>query len=135
MGNSFNKSKRQGLYFFIVAVVISVSFIAYGQWTNRPAEDGGKLADFAQCLADEGAKFYGTFWCPHCQDQKDLFGSAKDALPYIECSTADGRGQLQICADNKIEGYPTWRFTDGTEQPGTMTLEALSDKTGCELPS
>ncbi len=28
----------------------------------------------AQHLKQTEAKFYGAFWCPHCHDQKQLFG-------------------------------------------------------------
>lgn len=135
MSNNLKKPKRSGLYIILAIVILAVALLAYGQWSNRPADDGGRLVGFAECLKNEGAKFYGTFWCSHCQDQKDLFGSAKDSIPYIECSTADGRGQLQVCAEANIQGYPTWVFADGSEQAGTMTLEALAEKTGCELPN
>jgi thiol-disulfide isomerase/thioredoxin len=88
---------------------------------------------FAQCLTDAGAKFYGAYWCPHCKDQKKLFdNSAK--LPYVECSTPNGQGQLQICIDEAITGYPTWKFADGSVENGNQTLEQLSEKTSCPLP-
>ena len=45
------------------------------------------LEPFAQCLKEEGAVFYGAFWCPHCQRTKAMFGSAAASLPYVECST------------------------------------------------
>ncbi|MSU60452.1 MAG: hypothetical protein EXS52_00865 [Candidatus Staskawiczbacteria bacterium] len=65
---------------------------------------------FAKCLKESGAVFYGAFWCSHCQEQKALFGDSAQYLPYVECSTADGKAQLQACADQKIQVYPTWRF-------------------------
>ena len=92
------------------------------------------LDQFAQCLTSKNAKFYGAFWCPHCQEQKQLFGTAKKYLPYVECSSADGKSQLQVCTDAKIEGYPTWVFSDGSKVSGAISLEELSKKTGCELP-
>lgn len=94
----------------------------------------GKYDAFATCLKDEGAVFYGAFWCSHCQATKKLFGSSQKLLPYVECSTADGRGQVQICADKKITGYPTWEFADGSRLEGEVTLEQLSEKTSCVLP-
>ncbi|MEK6827042.1 MAG: hypothetical protein AABX99_00990, partial [Nanoarchaeota archaeon] len=57
----------------------------------------GKYDQFAQCLKDKGAVFYGAFWCSHCIAQKKLFGSSAKLLPYVECSTADASGQAQIC--------------------------------------
>jgi thiol-disulfide isomerase/thioredoxin len=101
----------------------------------------GKLDTFAQCLGEKGAKFYGAFWCPHCQSQKALFGNSKDLLPYTECSTPDGNGQTQVCKDKGITSYPTWGFpmssttSTSTEEflTGEQTLQKLADKTGCSL--
>lgn len=87
----------------------------------------------AQCLADSGAKLYGAFWCSHCRAQKELFGEDAKNLPYIECANPDGKGQLQICKDNNIGGYPTWVFNDTSRVSGGMSLEQLSAKTGCAI--
>jgi len=92
------------------------------------------LEPFAKCISESGARFYGTFWCPHCQNQKKMFGSAKSLLPYTECSTSDGKGQLQVCTDSKVESYPTWEFKDGSRQTGEISLEVLAEKTNCTLP-
>ena len=94
----------------------------------------GNLDSFAQCLKDKGAIFYGAFWCPHCQRQKAMFGSAASLLPYIECSTPDGKGQLQVCIDKEVEQYPTWEFADVSRLTGEVALATLAEKTGCTLP-
>ncbi len=88
---------------------------------------------FAQCISDAGAKFYGAYWCPHCQAQKKLFNNSKK-LPYVECSTPNGQAQTQVCIDAKITGYPTWIFADGSIGDGEQTFEQLADKTKCVLP-
>lgn len=89
---------------------------------------------FAQCLTDAGAKFYGAYWCPHCQAQKKLFNDSK-FLPYVECSTPNGQAQTKICIDAKITGYPTWEFKDGSRLDGEQTFESLAGKTNCSLPT
>jgi len=94
-----------------------------------------KFDDFAQCLTDKGVVYYGAFWCPNCQDQNRLFGSAKRLINYVECSTPDGRGQVNECRQKDIKGYPTFEFADGTRVEGKQTLEALAEKSGCKLPS
>lgn len=114
---------------FIVLVVIIVGGL--GLYANSQP---GKLDDFAQCLENKGAKFYGAFWCAHCQDQKKAFGSSKQYIPYIECSTPDGTKQEQVCKDAGIEGYPTWTFADGSSLSGNQPLEVLASKTQCLLP-
>ncbi len=94
----------------------------------------GKYDAFAQCLKDKGAVFYGTFWCKYCQAQKKMFGSSQKLLPYVECSTTDGQGQLQVCQDKNIKGYPTWEFADGSRLTGAIPLAQLAEKTACVLP-
>ncbi len=93
-----------------------------------------KYDGFATCLKDSGATFYGAFWCPHCQAQKKLFGTAEKLLPDVECATPDGSGQLKVCQDAGIKSYPTWVFKNGVTKSGELTLEELSKETSCVLP-
>ena len=115
----------------VVGVIILVGVLVLAKASdNQP----GKLDDFAACLGEAGAKFYGAFWCPHCQAQKALFGKSAKLLPYVECSTPDGKGQLPICKDKGVESYPTWFFADNTKKTGEVPLEELSKATSCPLP-
>lgn len=114
----------------VVILSIAIILIAGATWYySRPAANDS----FAQCLTDKGATFYGAFWCPHCQKQKALFGKSMSKVHYVECSTPDGK-PTQACKDAKIEGYPTWEFSDKTRKSGEMSLKDLSEKTGCPLP-
>lgn len=113
---------------------VGALFVALVVWLITVPPKPGKLDAFATCLADEGAKFYGTFWCPFCQKQKADFGRSARLLPYTECSTPDGRSQLPICTEAKVEGYPTWEFADGSRLTGKIELEVLAEKTSCVLP-
>jgi len=98
----------------------------------------GKYDAFATCLANKGAKFYGAFWCPHCQNEEKLLQASRQTLEkiglYVECSTADATGQLQVCTDKGIKSYPTWTFADGSTLGGEIPLQQLADKTSCTLP-
>ncbi|OGZ63859.1 MAG: hypothetical protein A3A98_01045 [Candidatus Staskawiczbacteria bacterium RIFCSPLOWO2_01_FULL_40_39] len=123
-------SKKTISFIALAVVATGILIFMWVSYYNTP----GKLDAFAQCLKDKGVKFYGTFWCPHCQNQKALFGSSKKYLPYVECSTADSRGQLQVCKNENIEAYPTWKFPDGTSEQGEVALEKLAEKSGCQLP-
>ncbi len=123
--------KKKGILVWTVVVVALAAIIAWAVYSNNGP---GKFDDFAQCLKDKGTTFYGAFWCPHCQSQKRMFGSSARLLPYVECSAPDGRTQLPICEEKKVTNYPTWRFTDGSELTGEISLDQLSQKTGCVLP-
>lgn len=93
----------------------------------------GKYDKLAMCLQEKGATFYGAFWCPHCQTQKQLFGKSASKLPYVECSTPDGKGQLQVCIDAEISSYPSWVYPDGTIETGEKTPQYLADKVSCSI--
>ncbi len=84
----------------------------------------GKLAQY---LTTSGAKMYGAFWCPHCTDQKQLFGEAVKQMPYVECANdpANPRVQSQECRAKQIESYPTWEI-GGKLYPGIKPLEELA---------
>ena len=112
----------------IIVAAAGLLFLVY----KSPASP--EMIAFAECLGAKGATFYGAFWCPHCQNQKAMFGSADKHLPYVECSTPDGKGQLPACQEAKINGYPTWEFADGSRLTGEVSLATLAEKTGCELP-
>ncbi len=114
----------------ILGVVGMVVLRANEGRTSTP----GKYDVLAQCLKDKGAVFYGAFWCPHCQAQKKMFGSSAKLLPYVECSTLDGKSQLPECTTKGVSSYPTWEFPDGTRATGEIELAELATKTGCTLP-
>jgi thiol-disulfide isomerase/thioredoxin len=125
------KNLKNILIVSIVGLAVAAGVFFLVSRSNQP----GNLDGFAACLKEKGAMFYGAFWCPHCQNQKAMFGKSQKLLPYTECSTPDGNRQLDICKDKKIEGYPTWEFQDGSREMGEVPLETLSQKTGCHLPS
>lgn len=97
------------------------------------AKKPGQYDNLAQCIKDSGTTFYGAFWCPHCQATKAMFGKSARLLPYVECSTPDGKSQLPVCTDQGVQGYPTWVFPDGSRLTGEQTLQTLAEKTSCPL--
>lgn len=128
-----DKKKTQTVRLIIFAVIV-LGIVIVMTMVSGAAKTSTKYDAFAQCLSEKGAKFYGAFWCPHCQDQKARFGAAKKKLPYIECSTPDKK-QTAECAAAGIEAYPTWEFADGSRVDGEMEITALAEKTACALPS
>lgn len=124
--------KRTITIFIWLVVIIIITLAIF--FLIRKTSEPGELDEFANCLKDKGAIFYGTFWCPYCQEQKAMFGKSAKLLNYVECSTQDGKGQLAVCRGKNIEGYPTWEFADGSREEGRVALEKLAEKTGCSLP-
>lgn len=86
----------------------------------------------AKCLNEKGVKFYGAYWCPHCQEQKESFGSAAQYLPYIECDAKGENPNPEACEKANIKAYPTWVFPDGTTLTGVQHPDDLSYMARCE---
>ncbi|MCA9364076.1 hypothetical protein KC727_02565 [Candidatus Kaiserbacteria bacterium] len=120
-------------YFFVLSIILIVIGLGFARKHADNTPQVSVYDDFASCLADAGAVFYGAWWCPHCNNQKEAFDNSKN-LPYVECSTSDGQGQTQQCIDEQITGYPTWKFGDGSVLNGEVPLAELAAKTGCVLP-
>lgn len=116
-------------------ILISLLLLGSIVWLIRTPGRPGKLDTFATCIKESGALFYGAFWCPHCQNQKALFGSSAKLLPYIECSTPDGNSQKPLCTEAGVKGYPTWKFPNGTVETAEVSLARLSELTSCPLPA
>ena len=83
-------------------------------------------AELALHLSQSGAVMYGAYWCPHCNDQKALFGDAVALVPYVECDPEGENAQPDRCQAENIQGYPTW-IIDGQAYPGVRSLAELAD--------
>ncbi|GKV45145.1 hypothetical protein SLEP1_g52255 [Rubroshorea leprosula] len=84
----------------------------------------------ARHLHSTGAKMYGAFWCSHCLEQKQIFGSeASKLLDYVECfpnGYKKGTKMAKACADAGIEGFPTW-VIHGQVLSGEQELAELAE--------
>jgi uncharacterized membrane protein len=95
-------------------------------------QSGAAEIALADHLSQIGAKMYGAFWCPHCHDQKQLFGQeAFSRINYIECDPRGQNPQPQMCSDAGVPGYPAWEI-NGQLVAGTHSLEQLADLSGYE---
>ncbi|OHA66643.1 MAG: hypothetical protein A3C82_02090 [Candidatus Wildermuthbacteria bacterium RIFCSPHIGHO2_02_FULL_47_12] len=114
----------------VIVVAIGAVIAGAGFLVVKPEQRAAAaLNPFAQCLADEQVIMYGADWCPHCQNEKKLFGDSFRLVPYVECPD-----DPQLCLKEGIKGYPTWVFPDGRRFVGEQGLEKLSKESGCALP-
>ncbi|MDQ2096430.1 MAG: vitamin K epoxide reductase family protein [Tychonema bourrellyi B0820] len=99
--------------------------------TSSPAEIA-----LARYLTQIGAKEYGAYWCPHCHDQKMLFGrEAAKLINYFECDPKGQNSRAEICqaTATNIKGFPTWEIK-GQFYSGTQSLEKLAEFSGYSGP-
>ncbi len=123
-----SKTKKVILYVVIAAFFVG-AFFAGRYYKNH------KYDSFARCLATRNARMYGLYWCPHCADQKREFGSSFRYVPYIECASENDPHELTpACKAVGVKLFPSWQFGADPPKEGVLTLQELSQKTGCSLP-
>jgi uncharacterized membrane protein len=110
-----------------VVIVLALHLYYAGFWGNAPQPEDPWIRGLAEHLTDTGAKFYGSYYCPHCAEQKEMFGGSVKRLPYVECSPGGPSApQAAECSAKNIQGYPTW-IINGERYVGTQSLEALAE--------
>ncbi len=103
-------------------------------WEVKTVSGPAELA-LSDHLKKIGAKMYGAWWCPHCFDQKQLFGNeATKRLPYIECAEKGVNPNPDACVAAKVESFPTW-IIRGKTYSGTQELKKLAEYSGYKGPS
>ena len=120
-------------------IAILVLHLHYGGYLGKAeGPEDPWIRGLAQHLSKIDAKFYGASWCPHCAQQKEMFGSSVQRLPYVECSPSGANApQAPVCKEKNIQNYPTW-IINGERYSGTQTLDTLAQisqyKPGAEKP-
>ena len=118
-----------------LAIILALHLHYTGIIGQAPAPEDPQTRALAVYLAKSGAKMYGAYWCPHCQQQKAYFGASAERLPYVECSPDGQRGpQAEECRSQGINSYPTW-VINGKHIEEVMTLKELAEKTGFQGPT
>ena len=78
---------------------------------------------------------YSAYWCPHCHDQKELFGlEASKELNVIECAKDGLNSQSNLCDRKGINSYPSWEI-NGEINEGVKSLEELFILSNYNVPS
>lgn len=91
---------------------------------------GGAASELlADRLRESGAVFYGAYWCPHCQNQKQMFGAAAASLPYVECDPRGTNAQTGACQAAGVQAYPTW-VIGGQKLEGEVSPSDLARLSG-----
>ena len=102
-----SKLARRSLHNHSLFLALLIAVILCGFCTTVRAADSSKVDSFAKCLADKKTTMYGSLLCPHCDDQKKLFGAAFRYVPYVECTTPGSRQLTFICRAAQIQFTPT----------------------------
>ena len=127
----------------LLALLVTVLGLGWSTAVGRPSGSVGKgmptpvtapstpaTLALAEHLTKVGAKMYSAYWCPHCHEQKELFGKqANEKLIVIECAPDGYNSQAALCASKKIDGFPSWEI-DGKVDSGVKSLAKLAELSG-----
>jgi hypothetical protein len=123
-----NPPSRKKVIWSVILIVLVAAYAAWWYYENH------RYDGFAKCLASKQVKMYGLYWCPHCAEQKAMFGKAFQHVPYVECAIKGTHDLAPACATAGVKLFPSWQFGTNPPVEGVFPLEELSDKTGCSLP-
>jgi len=120
---------KKNILITVGLVILVVGLIVFMWYLAQPKSISADVEKLSLCLKEKNAMMYGTYWCPHCLNQKKAFGASFKNISYVECTEKE-----KECTAAGVVGYPTWIFSDGTELSGEQSLKALADKAGCPFP-
>lgn len=90
----------------------------------------GSSVALAEHLTGAGAVMYSAYWCPHCHEQKELFGKqASEQLTIVECAPDGRNNQAELCKSKGLSGFPSWEI-NGEIDSGVQSLDELADRSG-----
>jgi thiol-disulfide isomerase/thioredoxin len=72
---SLSLSFMKKIIFFLFVGLFLTSCTTSGDYTN-----------LTSCLAEKKVVMFGASWCPHCAEQKKMFGRSAKNMPYFECA-------------------------------------------------
>lgn len=128
--------KTLGLALIVAAVVIPGSALMQADMlreAGKATPSDPFQTGLAKYLGEHGAVMYGSFKCPHCLDQKKMFGDAFSYIKYVECHPDGKDANPSLCFARGINHYPTWEI-NGSYYEGAMSLQKLSEISGYESP-
>ena len=109
-----------------IALVLGLHLHFSGAFDPAAGPEDPYLKALATHLHDSGARFYGAYWCPACEEQKALFTASVDRLPYVECTPQGRSGPRAVdCLTRNIQEYPTW-IIDERRHGGVVSVERLA---------
>ena len=113
--------RHPALGVLLAGAMVTLALTTGARTTPPPAGDARRLVALARHLKSSGARFYGVWWCTACREQKDLFGAAAAALPYVECS--------RDSAPAGVQDFPTWDIA-GRRLVGVLPVDTLAARSG-----
>ncbi len=103
-----------------IVIILAVIIFALLIMLNKPEPVTDK--EVVKCIG-ENSVLYIQLGCPHCEDQKEMFGENKKYLNIVDCFY-----EREKCSG--IGSIPTW-VIHGEKYERIQSVEKLKELTGC----
>jgi hypothetical protein len=112
------------IVWFISASLVTAGVVYAVRSLRQPSAETNP--EIVSCLKSNGLKFYGSYSCPNCLEQKKILGPYLNSILYIECTQ-----NPVLCERAGIKRVPTWEFLDGSRHEGALSFNELLARVGC----
>ncbi len=111
---------------FLVLILLVGGLYIFTDWFSKVTgyfTGEAEREKVAQCLAQKGAEYYGSDFCPDCEKQKKEFGNSFKLVSYVDC------GENKVNCPN-VREIPAW-YMDKQIYYGYKTLDELKQLSNC----
>ncbi|MEI6711997.1 MAG: hypothetical protein WCK88_07725 [bacterium] len=84
-GRASRVPARYFLFFYFTFMKKILFFLFVGLFLTS-CTSSGDHSNLTACLKEKKVVMFGASWCPHCAEQKKMFGRSAKDMPYFECS-------------------------------------------------
>ena len=116
--------KRLKSNLITITIIIAVIVLSVIILTN-PGNKSEVPESTAKCIGENSALFV-QLGCPHCEDQKEIFGNNVQYINVTDCFY-----NKETCIYENITAIPTWKIND-KYYIGVQSIEKLKELTGCK---
>lgn len=124
------QKKKVFVTLVLLVVIVAGSWLvtkAITNFTGYSVNNPENINEFAKCLTEKNAELYVNAGCPHCAEQKAMFGDSLKYLKIIDCVD-----NPDLCLEKEIRYVPTWIINENKEV-GKKSFEELAELSGCKL--
>lgn len=112
----------------IAAIVLIAAFVSC-VLLNDDTDVIMSMDDIANDITANGWVLYSTTICPHCVEQKDVFGYDIEHIVVINCDVSEDA--YNQCIANNITGVPAWiNSVTGEVRVGMQDMDSLIKMAG-----
>ena len=115
-----NKDTKIYLSLVIIIILVIAGIFIYKNINKETPQE-----KVMNCVASK-ATLYGTKYCPHCKNQKEILGTSLSLFVNIDCLD-----NPEKCDEAGVDRYPTWKI-NGKLYPGVKSINELKKLTNCE---